>query len=120
MLHDEPFPGKILQYFTYLRGFMGLGDIFNNGYVHIFVALFHKLNVPSSSVAMSKLMYPPLETKSSVNGCDKKTEKDKAHNLLTVKWAHAINCQQLLDEALNGKQKKRKVFILLKIFFKFR
>uniref|UniRef100_A0A1A9V6V1 Menorin-like domain-containing protein n=1 Tax=Glossina austeni TaxID=7395 RepID=A0A1A9V6V1_GLOAU len=65
-------------------------------------ALFHKLNVPSTSVAMSKLMYPPLETESSVNGRGKNIEKERAHNLLTVKWAHAINCQQLLDEALNG------------------
>ncbi|KAL9928474.1 protein FAM151B isoform 1-T2 [Glossina fuscipes fuscipes] len=60
------------------------------------MALFHKLN------GSSELMYPPLETKSFVHDDDKKTEKERARNLLAVKWAHAVNCQQLLDEALNG------------------
>uniref|UniRef100_A0A1A9WDN6 Menorin-like domain-containing protein n=1 Tax=Glossina brevipalpis TaxID=37001 RepID=A0A1A9WDN6_9MUSC len=51
---------------------------------------------------MFKLEDPnKIATKSSV-GHDIKIEKEKPRNLLNVKWAHAVNCQQLLYEALNS------------------
>uniref|UniRef100_A0A1B0G464 Uncharacterized protein n=1 Tax=Glossina morsitans morsitans TaxID=37546 RepID=A0A1B0G464_GLOMM len=58
-------------------------------------------------------MYPPLETKSSLNEDNTKTEKESARNLVTVRSAHAI--MQLLDEALNDLQRAingfRSIFI---------
>uniref|UniRef100_A0A1A9WRH6 Menorin-like domain-containing protein n=1 Tax=Glossina brevipalpis TaxID=37001 RepID=A0A1A9WRH6_9MUSC len=50
-------------------------------------------------MTMSKFTYPPELT--SYFGDDKKIEPKKLRNPLAVKWAHAVNCQQLLDEALS-------------------
>ncbi|KAL9911675.1 protein FAM151B-like [Glossina fuscipes fuscipes] len=49
---------------------------------------------------MNKLTYP-FESKSSLSD-DLKIERKKASTSLAVKWAHTVNSQHLLDEALNG------------------